>query len=363
MRSFAIARRFGVFSASTLVGAAVLVFHTAAFAQQPAAKKADGAKETAKVAKDAKDAKSTKEVKEKATAGKDAKEAVKDDAKAAKDDKEDTKSVEIVKEAPATAPEAEAKQQAPELPPGYGPPPGYRQGPPPPPSQYPQPPSEEPYYQGPYHQGYYGPPPPAYSPYPGYPPYPPPRYYRPYGPPPRYAPPAPAGYYPQPLRYRSFFFSFGVGVSGVAVFPNEAGVENASRAGLGYAFRFGFGVAPHWSLVFAADGAAAYFDNVNISQTVFTLGPQVFLTRNLYARLGVGAASRTYDYGDAWDETGYYYGGSWSDSGMGAVAAVGFEFMQSYHVALAVEGNGTVAYYPNKDVLSTFGINFVVNLF
>jgi hypothetical protein len=332
MRSSAMARRFGVIWAVSLAGAAVMLFHTAAFAQQ--AKKNDAAKEDAKDVKQAGNAKAVQDAEDTKQSG-------------------DAKAVEGAKSAPATEPETEAEAKEPQqLPPGYAPPPGFRHWPPPPPPSYPQPPNEEPYwpyYHRPYYQDYYyGPPPP---------PYPPPRYYR------RYTPPPPVRYYPEPLRYRPFFFGVGLGVSGVGLHQSQADTDYASRVGLGYALRFGFGVSPRWSLVLAADGAGAYFDNVSVNETVFTVGPQVFITRNLYARVGIGAAGRTYDFGDYYDQDGYYYYDSESDSGMGAVAAVGFEFMQSYHVALAVEANGTVGYYQNDDVLNTFGINFVFNLF
>jgi hypothetical protein len=330
MRSSAMARRFAAFSTSTLVGAAVLVFHTAAFAQQNPPTKNSPAKEKAAPSAPA------------ATqAGPSKDSPAKDDADAAKDAK------------PAPTPEAGSNQQEPqappELPPGYAPPPGYRNAPPP--QGYPQPPAEEPYYQGPYqHDEYYGPPPPPYG-------YPPPRYYR------RYAPPPPVRYYPEPLSYRPFFFGFGVGVGGVAEYRYD--IDSArSRVGIGYDLRFGFGLSPRWALVLAADGAAAYFQNLNLSETVFTIGPQFWATRKLYLRAGIGAASRTYESNSYYsDYYGDYYRDSWTDSGMGAVAAVGFEFMQSYHVSLAVEANGTVGYYSNKDTLSTFGINFVMNLF
>jgi hypothetical protein len=324
MRSSAMARRFGAFSAVTLAGAAVLVFHTAAFAQQSEAKKDEAAKDAKDVtAKDTKDA-------------------------TAKDANKDTKVV-----TPPTPAEPEAAtppQAAPapqELPPGYSPPPGYRNAPSP--QGYPQPPAEDPYYRAPYQHDYYYGPAPSYG-------YPPPRYRR-------YAPPPPVRYYPEPVTYRPFFFGFGLGVSGLGILPNESGAKNASRVGLGYDFRFGFGVSPRWSLVLAADGATAYFDNVSVSETVFTIGPQVWVNRKLYLRAGIGAAGRTYDYGDYYYDAGYSSYSTNSDSGMGAAAAVGLEFMQSYHVAMAVEANATVGYYPNKDTLSTFGINFVVNLF
>ena len=117
MRSSAMTRRFRAFSAMTLAGASVLVFHSAAFAQQE-----EHAAPAATATKDAETAKP---------------------------------------EAPA---EAGAKQQPQDLPPEYAPPPGYRHGPPQPPPGYPPP------GYGPYYQEYYGPP--AYPPTP-------PRYYRP----------------------------------------------------------------------------------------------------------------------------------------------------------------------------------------
>ena len=293
MRSSAMTRRFRDFSVLALAGASVLVFHSAAFAQQE--------EPAAPTTKDAEPAK------------------------------------------PEPTAEAGAKQQQPQdLPPEYAPPPGYRHGPPQPPAGYPPP------GYGPYYQDYYGPP--------GYPP-PPPRYYRP-----RPYQPAPSPrYYPEPTTYRTFFFGFGLGIGGVGVLPHDtAQYSNASRAGLGYNLRFGFGVSPHWSIVLSADGAQAYFNGVNVSETALTIGPQVFITRQLYARAGVGAATYSEDACDAYGDC---YVGVNNDSGMAVAAAVGFEFMQHYHTALALEAVGTMGYFPNKDKVSTFGLNFVLNLF
>jgi len=253
------------------------------------------------------------------------------------------------KDAEAATPTAEtgAKQQAPQdLPPEYAPPPGYRHGPPQPP---PPPPGYPPQGYGPYYPDYYG----------GYPP-PPPRYYRPR---PYYQPAPPPHYYPEPTAYRSFFFGFGLGVGGVGIMPHDTSVnDNASRAGLGYSLRFGFGVSPRWSIVLAGDGAQAYFNNSSVSETAWTIGPQVFITRQLYARAGIGAATYSED-ATYCDTYGYCYADTANDSGMAAAAAIGFEFMQHYHTALALEAVGTMARFPNKDNVSTFGLNFVLNLF
>jgi hypothetical protein len=251
------------------------------------------------------------------------------------------------KDADAAKPAAEAvpKAQPPQdLPPEYAPPPGYRHGPPQPPPGYPPP------GYGPYYQDYYEPQ--------GYPP-PPPRHYRPR---PYYQPAPSARYYPEPLTYRPFFFGFGLGVGGVSVVPNDTSVStNASRAGLGYTLRFGFGVSPRWSIVLSGDGAQAYFSGASVSETAWTIGPQVFITPKLYARAGIGAA--TYSQDNSYCDSYGCYGGTAADSGMATTAAIGFEFMQHYHSALALEAVGTLGYFPNKDKVSTFGLNFVLNLF
>jgi hypothetical protein len=296
-------RRFRAFSAMTLAGAAVLVFHSAAFAQQEAA-----------------------------------------EAKGAEAKSAEAKGVEAAKPEAATpepAATAAAKPQPPqELPPEYAPPPGYHHGNPPP-----APPGYPPPGNGPYYHEYYGPP--------GYPP---PRYYRPH-----YYQPGPPRFFPEPTTYRQFFFGFGLGVGGVAVFPHQEGTDNSSRAGLGYNLRFGFGVSPRWSIVLAADGAQAYFNGTNVTETAWTIGPQVFITPKLYARAGVGAATYNQDSCDDWG--GWCDNNGWNDSGMAGMAAIGFEFMQSYHTALALEASGTFARFPNKDKVSTFGLNFVLNVF
>ncbi len=313
MRSSAMTRTFRAFSVMTLAGASVLVFHSAALAQQ---------KERA-----AKDAKSGKA-----------------EPAAKAEESQPAAETEEAQAAGTAAPQPPPPQ---ELPPGYGPPPGYRHGPPlPAPPGYPPPEYGPPNYPppgyGPYYHDYYG-----------YPP--PPRYYRH-----RYFHPAPS-FYPEPAAYRAFFFGFGLGVGGVGILPNDTSVNsNASRVGLGYNLRFGFGVSPRWSILLSADGAQAYFDGFDVSETAWTIGPQVLITRQLYARAGVGAA--TYSQ-DACDSYGYCYAGGASDSGMAVAGAIGFEFMQSYHTALALEAAGTVARFPNKDKVTTFGINFVLNLF
>jgi hypothetical protein len=253
---------------------------------------------------------------------------------------------------PEAKDDAAAKQAQPQegLPPEYAPPPGYRHAPPPPPGGYPPP------GYGPSYDYYYGP---SYGP----PAYPPPRYYRP-----RPYQPGPVRYYPEPLSYRPFFFGVGLGVGGVALFPVKGEGDSSSRAGMSYNLHFGFGVSPRWSVVLAGDGAYSYFSGYNIDQSVWSIGPQVFITHHLYARAGIGVATKSIDQNSDYNYDYYSYS-SYSDSGMGWTAALGWEFMQSYHVSLGLEAAATYGHYQTPDAITmsrdqgTIGINFMLNLF
>jgi hypothetical protein len=314
-------RGFRTFSLLALAGAAVLVFHSAAYAQQKKpAKEAD---------------------KPKAEAGQPkAEEKPADQPKADAPEQPNVESKEPLATTSEGTAEAEAKP-APlpeELPPEYAPPPGYRRAPPP--QGY-----------GPQYDYYYGPPA-----------YPPPRYYRsrPYH-------PAPMRYYPEPIAYRTFFFGLGLGVGGVAFFPEAGMGDNSSRAGMAYNLHFGFGVSPRWSIVLAGDGAFAYFNGYDLSQSVWSIGPQVFINRHLYVRAGLGVATKSVDNSGSYDYYTYYEG--YSDSGMGWTVALGYEFMQSYHTSLGLELGATFARYKDPDPITgsrsqgTFGLNFMLNLF
>jgi hypothetical protein len=54
---------------------------------------------------------------------------------------------------------------------------------------------------------------------------------------------------------------------------------------------------------------------------------------------------------------------------MGWTAALGWEFLQSYHTSLGLELAGTFGRYQNPDVITgsknqgTIGVNFMLNLF
>jgi hypothetical protein len=310
MRSSKVTRGFRAFSLLTVAAGAVLVFHSAAQAQQasPDAKEGDKAKPQAKP---------------------EAKPAAK----------------------PEAMPEAKEEASPPagqeELPPEYAPPPGYHRAPPAP-RGYPHP------GYAPNYDYYYGPPAPYY----------PPRYYRP-----RPYAMGPVQYYPEPITYRPFFFGVGLGVGGVALFPVDGYGDASSRAGMSYNLRFGFGVSPRWSIVLSGDGAYAYFSGYSIDQSVWSIGPQVFINRHLYARGGIGVAMKSVDMGSGYyDYYGYSYD-TFSDSGMGWTLALGWEFMQSYHVALGLEAAATYGHYQSPDSITvsknqgTVGVNFILTLF
>ena len=329
MRSSTMTRGFRTFTLHALAGAAVLVFHSAADAQQtkPDTKKADQVKA---------EAKASDEVKPDDTDVFEVKPEVKP---------EDTKADEAKPE-PA-APAADKPGQPEDMPPEYAPPPGYRRsGPPPGYRRNAPPPRGYPQGYGPYYDYYYG-----------APPYPPHRYHRPR----RY----PVRYYPEPLTYRPFFFGIGLGIGGVAFFPEGDG-ENSSRAGMAYSLQFGLGVSPHWSIVFAGDGAYAYFSGYDVSQSVWTIGPQVFINRHLYVRGGFGFARKSVDNDSSWDYYSYNY---YSDSGIGGTLAIGWEFMQSYHASLGLEAAAAFGRYKDPDPITgsrnqgTIGVNFLLKLF
>jgi hypothetical protein len=320
MKSSMVTRGFGAFSFLMLAGAAVLVFHSAAYAQQ---------------------AKPDEKPADEAGAESDEFEKAKPQAKEAEEAKPEK-----------TAPESATKEAPPpeEMPPEYGPPPGYRRHRSPPAYDYPP-------------RGYGR----RYDDYYGGPAYPPPRYYRP-----RPHRPAPVRYYPEPIAYRTFFFGLGLGIGGVALFPEGDATENSSRAGMAYNLHFGFGVSPRWSIVLSGDGAYAYFSGYSIDQSVWSIGPQVFINRHLYVRAGIGVATKSIS-----DESSYYYDSyydyysfsDYGDSGMGWTLAVGWEFMQSYHASLGLEVGATFGRYHTIDPITgsrnqgTLGINFTLNLF
>lgn len=249
--------------------------------------------------------------------------------------------------AASSAPAAPAPPPAPPPPPHpaasarpnpYTPPP--RAYPPPPPRGYPPPPPRAPGYQQGYGQPGYG--------------------QQGYGPGyggvnqgrPNY------GYYvpPQELRagvYRPFSFTFSVG-PGKLIGPGEN--ELAVTYNL---FRLGFGIAPNLSFVLSFEGAGtnsvnpATGDDSWLKQETFLLGLQYHLERGFYLRgaVGQGSVSETTDFEK-------FNGGS----GVALSGAVGFEFVQTAHFALALDLNASTTRYA-RESWQTAGLNLALSFF
>lgn len=236
-----------------------------------------------------------------------------------------TARVSLAQDAPATATAPSAPASASPTPP---------QGYPPPPPRYPQ---QQPGYQ-----------------YPQYPP----TYY------------APAqqrrgwGYYPQHEGvYRPFSFSIGVGPGYLHGWGTDADgkADAESDVALSYnLFRLGFGVVPNVSFILEFQGMGAstrtkdiYNEASWLRQENWLLGIQYHFLQRMYLRGGFGAGFISES-----SNTAEFSGGT----GMAMSGAIGWEFVQTPHVALALDANGSVTKYSNQ-YWSTAGLNLAVSFF
>jgi hypothetical protein len=223
------------------------------------------------------------------------------------------------------------------------------QPPPPPPKGYPPPPPRAP------SQGGYQ--------YPQQ--YPPAQYPQQY--PPTYYAPGPQqrgwGYYAQPTAiYRPFSFTLGVGPGYLHGWgTNDAGKSDAeSGFALSYnLFRLGFGIVPNLSFWLGFEGTGTNTtspltgENSWLRQENWLLGLQYHLVPRLYVRGGMGA-------GFISETTASIHASG--GTGIAFAAAIGYEFVQTPHVALALDANGSVTKYTNQ-YWSTAGLNLAVSFF
>ena len=231
---------------------------------------------------------------------------------------------------------AEAAPSQPAAPPGNYPPP-------PPRAANAQP--QQPYYQG-GQPGYYPPPPQYY--------YPPPRVNR----------RSQWGYYPEAEPagvYRPFSFTLAIGpgwLNGPMKGPNYDQYD--TKAGLSYnLIRLGFGIVPNlqFTLAFEATGVTSVSPLTNedswLHQENWLAGLQFFFLRRFYLRgaVGVGEISETSDSAAV-------------SNGAGVVVAggAGFEFVQTRHVSLALELNGSRTQYA-REHWATGGADVAVSFF
>jgi hypothetical protein len=153
--------------------------------------------------------------------------------------------------------------------------------------------------------------------------------------------------------YRPFSFTAAVG-PGALLGPGESAFAVSYQL-----FRLGLGVAPNFSVLFAFEGAGT--SSVNpatnreswLKQDIWQLGVQSHLRRRLYVRggLGVGFVSekvggRTFDGG----------------RGMALCAAVGYEVVQLWFAAVALDLHGSTTRYA-RESWQTAGLDLAVSFF
>lgn len=127
-----------------------------------------------------------------------------------------------------------------------------------------------------------------------------------------------------------------------------------SSAATGYSGRLGFGLAPRLLLLIGVDGAVSDENGLVYDQTVYYLGMQAFLTRQLFVRGGGGIANITGrdNYGDF-----LYFG----KTGFGLTGTLGVELLQGYNWSLELGGMVTAGFYSGENWTSytgNIGFNF-----
>jgi hypothetical protein len=169
-------------------------------------------------------------------------------------------------------------------------------------------------------------------------------------------PELPASYYPPPPPtgvYRPFSLTTSIG-PGTLIGPGENSLAlsyNVVRAGIG--------AGRNISFVFSFEGSGTPSINPKtrldswLKQEVWAAGVQYHFAQRLYGRTTVGLASVS-------EKTpGRVFEGG---RGIGFAAAVGWEFVQSNHVALGVEVNGSSTRY-SREFWHTLGLHLALSVF
>ena len=166
-----------------------------------------------------------------------------------------------------------------------------------------------------------------------------------------YPPPPPPP--PRLTTERPFMIGGSLGLGGMRY--HDYNNVPTSGAAMGYSARLGFGLGPRLLLLIAADGA-----NVDsgyaYDQTVYTIGVQAFLTRQLFLRGGAGIGNIT-------GKDTYGYGLLFGKAGFGLMAAVGIELLQGYNWSLELAGQLTSGFYKEKESWSSGTVNIGFNFF
>jgi hypothetical protein len=158
--------------------------------------------------------------------------------------------------------------------------------------------------------------------------------------------------------YRPFSFTVGVGPGYLHGWGNN--FDSESSVALSYnLFRLGFGIAPHTQLTIAFEGAGANStspltgEHSWLRQENWLLGLQYHFIPHFYVRGGIGA-------GFISESTATYFASG--GTGFATAGAIGWEFVQTPHVAVALDANGSVTKYPDQ-YWSTAGLNLAVSFF
>jgi len=126
----------------------------------------------------------------------------------------------------------------------------------------------------------------------------------------------------------------------------------------GYSLRLGFGIAPRLLFLIEANGAVASVSEagygLSFDQTIYDLGLQVFLTRKLFVRGGVGLGNIR-----AWYD-GYY--GDVSKTGFAMTGSVGLELLQGYNWSFELAGQAIAGFYSGENWTS-YALNLGFNFF
>jgi len=92
-----------------------------------------------------------------------------------------------------------------------------------------------------------------------------------------------------------------------------------------------------------------------LKQENWLIGLQYHFLRRMYVRGGIGAGFVS-ENTESFDIPG-------PGTGLATAGAIGFEFVQTPHVALALDLNGSVTKYARKEYWGTTGLNLAVSFY
>jgi hypothetical protein len=135
---------------------------------------------------------------------------------------------------------------------------------------------------------------------------------------------------------------------------HDSNYRETSGPATGYSGRLGFGIAPRLLLLVGVDGAVSVSDNLVYDQTIYYIGLQGFLSRQLFVRGGAGIGNITGrdNYGDF-----LYFG----KTGFCMTGTLGVELLQGYNWSLELAGQLISGFYTDENWTSgtvQIGFNF-----